>query len=111
MLFWIVTCDLYFFHLIVFLNSDFNFSKSFISLSYDKVTTGTYNFVSFIWNSNPVGGYFATVISAKTQFFGQVKINSTSQLINGILKLLQKLLKCFSGITTSVSFLPTLFVS
>ena len=82
-----------------------------MSFSFDEVTTGTYNFVSVIWNSNPVGGLFATVISAKTQFFDQVKINSTSQLISGIFKLLQKLLKYFSGITTSVSFLPTLFVS
>ena len=82
-----------------------------MSFSFDEVTTGTYNFVSVIWNSNPVGGLFATVISAKTQFFDQVKINSTSQLISGIFKLLQKLLKCFSGITASVSFLPTLFVS
>ena len=42
----------------------------------------------------------STVISSKTQFLDQVKINSTSQLINGIFKALQKLLKCFSGITT-----------
>ena len=83
----------------------------FFFFFFDKVTTGTYYFVPVIWNSYPVGGLFATVISAKTQFFGQVKINSTSQLINGILKLLQKLLKCFSGIATSVSFLPTLFAS
>ena len=54
---------------------------------------------------------FLLVISAKTQFLDQVKINSTSQLISGIFKLLQKLLKYFSGITTSVSFLPTLFAS
>ena len=47
----------------------------------------------------PAGGVL-TVISAKTQFFDQVKINSTFQLINGIFKALQKLLKCFSGITT-----------
>ena len=75
--------------------------------------------MSVILNSNPVGGTiagllpcaFLLVISAKTQFFDQVKINSTSQLINGIFKLLQKLLKCFSGITTLVSFLPTLFAS
>ena len=51
------------------------------------------------------------VISARTQFFDHVKINSTSQLISRIFKLLQKLLKCFSRITTSVSFLPTLFAS
>ena len=44
-----------------------------------------------------------TVISAKTQFVDQVKINSTSQLINGIFKALQQLLKYFSGITTFAS--------
>ena len=54
---------------------------------------------------------FLLVISAKTQFLDQVKINSTSQLISGIFKLLQKLLKYFSGITTLVSFLSTLFAS
>ena len=74
-----------------------------------------------VWNSNPVvvaipGGSLLVpatlaVISIKTQFFDQVKINSISQLINGIFKVFQKLLKGFSGITTSVSFLPTLFVS
>ena len=74
-----------------------------------------------IWNSNPVGATVVggsslflvalTVILAKAQFLDQVKINSISQLINGIFKVFQKLLKGFSGITTSVSFLPTLFVS
>ena len=75
--------------------------------------------MSVIWNSNPNGATIAglpscaalTVISAKTQFLDQVKINSTSQLIKGIFKLLQKLLKCFSGLTVPVSFLPNLFAS
>ena len=40
------------------------------------------------------------VISAKTQFLYQVKINSTSQLISEIFKLLQKLLKYFKGVTS-----------
>ena len=78
--------------------------------SFDKVTTGTYYFVSVISNVNTTGATIAelspfasfAVISAKTQFFDQVKINSTLQLISGIFKLFQKLLKCFSGITTSV---------
>ena len=48
------------------------------------------------------------IVSVKTQFLDQVKINFTSQLISGIFQLLQKLLKYFTGITTSVSFLPTL---
>ena len=89
------------FDFIVLLNSDFSGAKSFVSFSFDKVTTGTYNFVSFILNSNPVGvtiaglslSGFLAVISAKTQFFDKVKINSTSQLINGIFKALQKLLR------------------
>ena len=74
-------------------------------------------FLSVILNSNLVGAIIAgsacafTVISAKTQFLDQVKINSTSELICGLFQLLQKLLKCFSGIATSVSFLPTLFAS
>ena len=67
-----------------------------MSFSFDKVTTGTYNFVSIILKSNPVDGLFATAISAKTQLFDQIKINSTSQLINGIFKALQKLLKYYS---------------
>ena len=67
-----------------FLNPDFNCSKHFLSFSVDKVTTGTYNFVSDIWNSNSVDGLFASVVSAKTQFLDQVKINCVSQLINSI---------------------------
>ena len=77
--------------------------------------------MSFISNYNTVGATIAggsllfpaalAVISAKIQFFDQVKINSVLQLINGIFKLLQKLLQCFRGKTASVLFLPTLFAS
>ena len=114
-------CDLYLFHFIVLLNPVFNCSKSFVPFSFDKVTTGTYNFVPVILNSNSVGATITggsllfpaslAVISAKTQFLDLVKINSTSQLISSIFKALQKLLNCFSGITISVLFLPTLFAS
>ena len=55
-----------------------------MSFSFDKVTPGTNCFVSVILNSNPIGGLFAAAISAKAQFLDQVKINSTSQLLNGI---------------------------
>ena len=56
-----------------------------MSVSFYKVTTGTNNFVSLIWNSNPNGAgiaglvrsAFFVVVSAKTQLFDQVKINST----------------------------------
>ena len=101
----------------VIFNPDFNYSKSFISFFFDKLTTRTYNFVSVILNANPVGATIAglaaafTVILVKIHFLEQVKINSTSELISTTFKLLQKLYKCFSGITTSVSFLPTLFLS
>ena len=63
--------------------------------------------MSVILNVAPVGGTIGglrtafTNISAKTQFFDHVKINSTSQLINGLSKFLQKLLKYFKGITNS----------
>ena len=67
--------------------------------------------MSGIIKYNSLGGWFAAIVSAKTQLFDQVKIISTSQLISGIFKFLKKLLKCFSGITISVSFLPTLFAS
>ena len=86
-----------------------------MSFSFDEVTTGMYNFVSVILNVAPDGGTIGglrtafTDISAKTQFFDHVKINSISQLINGISKLLQKLLKYFKGITTSASVNKSLF--
>ena len=44
-----------------------------------------------------------TFISSKTHFFDQVKTNSTSQLINGLFKVLQKLLKYFSEININFS--------
>ena len=77
------------------------------------MTTGTYSFASVILNADSVDGLFVGVISAKAQFLDQVKTNSISQLINSINdgKVNRKLLKCFSGIATSVSFLPTLFAS
>ena len=79
---------------------------------FNKVTIGTYNFVSVILNVAPNRATIAgsanasTVISAKTQFLNELRINSTSQLISRMSKFLQTLLKCFKGITTSVSFVP-----
>ena len=49
------------------------------------------------------------VILVKTQFQDQVKVKDTSQLINGMFRLLQKLLKCFNGTTVSRSFLIFVF--
>ena len=47
--------DLYLLHLIVFLNPVLNCSKSVLSFSVDKVTTGTYSFVTVILNVPFVG--------------------------------------------------------
>ena len=52
---------------------------------------------------------FLVVISAKAQFLDQIKINSTSQLISGIFKLFQILLKYFIGITILASVNESLF--
>ena len=75
------------------------------SFSFDRVITGTYNFMSAIWNADPVGAVITGIILTKTQFLDQVKINSNwsiSQLINDILRVLQKMLKCFNGTVISV---------
>ena len=88
-----------------------------MSFSFDKAPTGTYNFVPVILNVAPDGATIAglatafTAISAKTHLLDHVKINSISQLINGILKTLEKLLKYFSGITTFTSVNESLFSS
>ena len=50
-----------------------------------------------------------TVVCVKTQFLDQVKIKDTSQLINSMLKPLQKLLKCFNG-TTILAFVIVLLL-
>ena len=101
---WLVISDLYLFHLMVLLNTALNCSKSILSFSVDKVTTGTYNFVSVILNIAFIGEVSLRVFVLAlfsmlviTQFSDQVKIKDTSQLINGIFKVLQKLLKYFNG--------------
>ena len=86
-----------------------------MSVSFDKVTTEAYNFVSFILNVKPDGAAIAglapafTVISTKIHVLDQFKVNSILQLINGIFNAHQKLLKCFSGITTFTSVNESLF--
>ena len=102
---------------VFFLNPDLNCFKSVLSFSVDKVTTGTYNFASVILNVAFVGALVATLvlpavfvlISVKTQFLDQVKIKDTSQLIKGISKVFQKLLKYFNGATISLFFLIFVF--
>ena len=80
------------------------------------MTTATYNFASLILNVAFVGlltaatagsvSRYASLVALLviTQFSDQLKIRFISQLINGISSVLQKLLKCFNGITISSSF-------
>ena len=89
-----------------------------MSSSADKVTTGTYNLQSVI-SKTAFSVLFvglliltvAVVISPSllallviTQFSCQDKVKDTSQLISGISRFLQKLLKYFNGIAISASF-------
>ena len=84
--------------LIVLLNPDFNYWRKFTLSCFDKVTTGTWSFVSVIANVPlPVG----LVI---TQIDDHVKMKLTLKLINGTLKVLQKLLKYINGAIISTSF-------
>ena len=120
----LVISDLYLFHFIILLNHDFNCSKILLSSSVDKVTTGTYNFASFISNIAFAGllkAAFAGSTSGSasfhallviTQFSDQVNIRVISRLINGISSALQKLLKFFNillsnNLTSSSAFLPS----
>ena len=74
----------------------------------DKVTTGTYNFVSLILKIILLTLAFSLILlllpaADKRQYFVHLSFNSTLQLINGILSDLQKLLKYFNG-TAIVAF-------
>ena len=71
----------------ILLNPVLNCSKSLLSFSVDKATTGTHNFVSVIWNDAFVGAFTAglaglppraalavfVLISVKTQFSTKLK--------------------------------------
>ena len=84
--------DSYLFQLIVILKPDLNSWSNFALSWVHKVTTGT-NFVS-------------PIAEEITQSLDHVKMRLTSQLINGISRVLQKLLKYFNGI--SIWILPVL---
>ena len=102
----------------VILNPVLNCSKNLLSSLVERVTTGTYNFVSVILNVAFVGVFITglaglfpwaalavcIIISVKTQFSDQVKIKYTSKLMKGMSKVLQKLLQCFNGTIVSIFF-------
>ena len=77
----------------------------------DKVTTETYNFVSFILRVILLGLAFSlsTPDEGKTQYFVHLSFNSTLRLINGILSDLQKVLEHFNG-TAILAFFRIPFV-
>ena len=73
----------------------------------DKVTTGTYNFVSLIVKIMLLSSLLPLALSApatdKTQCFVHLSSNSTLELINRISSDLQKLLKYFNS-TAIITF-------
>ena len=102
------------------LDTVFGCSNNWLSFSADKVTTGTYNFVSFILNVAPAiaglaglsscAGTAAVIFkSVKTQSLDQVNVEDTSQLINSISNVLQKLLRCFNGTIILASYITLLW--
>ena len=107
----LVISDLYLFSFIVPLNPDFNCSRSLLSFSVDKVTSGTCTFPSFILNVAFFGAFIAVIAGSEsgaaslvalftiTPFSDQVKMRFISHLINGISSALQQLLKCYNGTT------------
>ena len=84
-----------------------SFDSFWLSLA-DKVTTGTYNFASFIVKilllSSKLPWALSVPATEKTQCFVYLSFNSTLQLINGISIGFQKLLKYFND-TAIVTFL------
>ena len=88
----------YLFQLIVLLKRHFSCWSNFALSWVDKVITGTKSFASVIVNL-PVPAELVI-----TQVDYHVKMRLTSQLINGISRVLQKLLKYFNGKTISTCF-------
>ena len=106
----VVICDLYLFHIISLLNTDFKLVNNLISSSLDKVTAGTYNLQSFIASIAPVRAFsllpslmFFCSKLVITQFLFHFNSKDTSRIINGIFSALQKLPKYFNGIANSTS--------
>ena len=94
---------LHLFQLIAPFNSNFSCCNSFVISSIDKVTTETKRFVSVITN---VATWFGAAVDI-TKFSGQVRMRLVLQLINGIVRVLQKLLKYLNGTIISTFFVPS----
>ena len=92
-----------------FLRSFYSF---WLSLA-DKVTTGTYNFVSLIIKMIllELASLLSTSAANKTQYFVHLSFNSTFKLINDISSNLHKLLKYFNCTAIVSLFRTPLFPS
>ena len=90
------------FQLIVLLKLDFNCWSNFVFSGVDKVKARTKSFVFVIAN---LPTYVELVI---TKVDDHAKIRLTSQLIKGISRVLQKLIKYFTGTTISTFFVLSL---
>ena len=99
------------------------FNNNLLSSWIYKLTTGSYNLVSVIFNVTFVGLLTAATAESasgsaslvallvKTQFADHVKVKDTSQLISSISSVLQKLFKYFNGIKISTFSFSTLLPS
>ena len=97
--------ELYLFYLIGLFNPLYSSCNNLLSFSVDKVTTGTYNFVSFISTIASVelltaattgsgsGSASLVALLVITQFLDQDKIQFITQLINVISSVLKN---CFN---------------
>ena len=92
------TFDWYLLRLIVLLKPDYNCCNSFALSWVGKITTRTRSVVSVIAN------FSTPAESVITQVDEQVRMRLVSQLIKGISRVLQKLLKYFNGTAISTSF-------
>ena len=97
----LVNSDLNLFHLKVLLNPVLNCSKVFCH--FQLIKSQPCWIISLSCSCS-----FCCNIS-QTQFSDQFKVKNTSQLIKGMSKRLQKLLKCFNGTTISSFFLVFVF--
>ena len=70
----LVISDLCLFHFIALLNPDFSCSKNLLSSLVDKVTTGTYNFASFIWNVAFFWTFIASITGSALGFASPVAL-------------------------------------
>ena len=86
------------------MNPDFNCYRNFVLSWVDKVTTETWSFV-------PVIAKAVTLSPLEiTQFADQVRIRLISQLIKGILRVLQKLLQYVNGTAIFAFVIPSLLL-